>query len=47
MPRIKFTTSMDSELIKRIKVQAITENRSVADIIEELITKYLDRVESK
>jgi len=41
MGKVKFTTTLDAELLKRIKIQAIHEGRSVATIIEELIIEYL------
>lgn len=37
----KFTTSIESELLKIIKIQAIKEGRSVSAILEELIEKYI------
>jgi len=43
----KFTLAINGELLKRLKMRGITENRPVADIIEELVTKYLDMVETK
>lgn len=42
MAKQKFTTTIDSELLERIKIQAIKEKRSVSDLLEELITKYLE-----
>lgn len=41
MAKQKFTTTIDSELLKQIKIKAINENRSVSDLLEELIKKYL------
>ncbi|MDN7145168.1 ribbon-helix-helix protein, CopG family [Liquorilactobacillus mali] len=38
----KFTTTLDSELIKAIKIKAIEENKSVATLLEEMIKEYLD-----
>lgn len=43
----KFTLAINGDLLKQIKVRAIIENRSVADIIEELLIKYLDQVKNK
>lgn len=40
--RKNFTIRMDAELAKDIKMQAIKENRSVSDIINELVKAYLD-----
>lgn len=42
MSKQKFTTTVDSELLEKIKIQAVTEKRSVSDILEELISAYLD-----
>ena len=42
--RKKFTTALDDELVARAKIQAIKEKRSVADILEELLSKYLASV---
>lgn len=42
MAKQKFTTTIDSELLEKIKIQAIKEKRSVSDLLEELIRKYLD-----
>lgn len=44
MSKQKFTTTIDSELLERIKIQAIREKRSVSDLLEELITKYLEEI---
>ena len=41
MPRQKFTTTIDSELLERIKIQAIKEKCSVAALLERLINDYL------
>lgn len=38
----KFTTTIDDKLIKLIKIKAIEENKSVAEIIELLLKNYLD-----
>lgn len=43
--KVKFTTTLNSELIKLAKVKAIEENKSVANIIEELLTTYLKKGE--
>lgn len=42
MAKQKFTTTIDTELLERIKIQAIREKRSVSDLLEELIKKYLE-----
>lgn len=39
----KFTTNLDENLIARLKIQAVKERRSAADIIGEVVVKYLDR----
>lgn len=41
MAKQKFTTTIDTELLEKIKIQAIKEKRSVSDLLEELIKKYL------
>lgn len=38
----KFTTTLDSELIKKAKIKAIEQNISVAELIERLLKKYLN-----
>ena len=43
--KYKFTTTLDHELVDRLKAQAIRERRSAAEIIEELIRQYLDKQE--
>ena len=39
----KFTTTLDDELIKLAKIQAIEENISVAELIEKLLRDYLEK----
>lgn len=39
--RVKFTTSLDNELKKKIKMQALREERSVSAILNDLIWEYL------
>lgn len=41
MGKQKFTTTIDSELLKKVKIQAINEGRSVSDLLEQLISEYL------
>lgn len=42
MNKKKFTTTVDPELLEKIKIQAIKEKRSVSDLLEELMKKYLE-----
>lgn len=46
MAKQKFTTTIDSELLKQIKIQAIKENRSVSVLLEQLIAEYVKRKKS-
>ncbi len=41
--KIKFTTNIDEEVLKKIKIRAIEEGKNVNKIIEELLRKYLKR----
>lgn len=41
MKKIKFTTTIEQELLEKIKIQAIKEHCSVSEIFERLITQYL------
>ncbi len=41
--KVKFTTTIDEELLKKIKVLAIEEGKNVNEIIEELFEEYLKR----
>lgn len=43
MAKQKFTTTLDSELLKQVKIKAIEEGRSVSDLLEEMIKKYLEK----
>jgi hypothetical protein len=45
MPRQKLTLSIDSDLIERIKIQAVREKRDVSDITEDLFRQYLKELE--
>lgn len=41
--KVKFTTTIDEELLKKIKVKSIEEGKNVNEIIEELLREYLKR----
>ncbi len=41
MSKRKFTTTLDSDLIKQLKVYAVVHDTSVATLLEEMATKYL------
>ena len=47
MSKQKFTTTINSELLEKIKIQSIKEKRSVSGILEEIIKKYLDELAAK
>ena len=47
MAKQKFTTTIDSELLEEIKIQAIREKRSVSDMLEEMIRKYLEDIKTE
>ena len=38
MSKVKFTTTIDTDILEKIKIQAIKEKRSVSDILEQLIS---------
>lgn len=46
MSKIKFTTTIESELLEKIKIQAIKERLSVSAILERLIIEYLSSLPS-
>jgi len=41
--KVIFTTTIDEELLKKIKVRAIEEGKNVNEIIEKLLQEYLKR----
>ena len=41
--KVRFTTTIDEGLLKKIKVKAIEEGKNVNEIIEELLEEYLNR----
>lgn len=41
LARENFTTTLDSELLERLRIQAIKEKRNINDILEQLINEYL------
>lgn len=42
MEKVKFTTTVEAKLLEEIKIQAVKEKRSVSDILNEMIKKYLE-----
>jgi hypothetical protein len=40
MAKVKFTTTLDSEIIKKAKIEAIKLGISVAELLEILINQY-------
>lgn len=45
--RVKFTTSLDAELVEKIKIQAVIEKTDVSKILERLIEQYLEQRRSE
>lgn len=43
MSKVKFTTTIDENLLEQIKIIAIKEKRSVSAILERLIKEYLEK----
>lgn len=41
MAKQKFTTTIDSDLLEKVKIQAIKEKRSVSSLLENLLENYL------
>lgn len=40
----KFTTTLDEEILKKLKIKSIETGKSVSEILEELVIKHLDEV---
>ena len=45
MKKVKFSTTLNKNLIKDLKIKAIEENKNVNEILEELIKDYLEQIE--
>ncbi len=45
--RRQYTLSIDADLVKKIKIQAIHEDRTVSDITEQLYMEYLKKKKQK
>lgn len=45
MNRKKFTTYLEEDVIERLKILAIKEKRSAADILNELLREFLAKAE--
>jgi hypothetical protein len=45
--RTKATLSIDEDLYREMKIQAVRENRDVSTITEELYREYLKRIKAK
>lgn len=43
MKRVKFTTNIDEELLKKVKIVAVEKGLNVNDIIENLLKDYLEK----
>lgn len=39
--RVNFSTTLEKELIEKLKIEAIKKSKNVNDILEELIRNYL------
>lgn len=46
MEKKKVTTTLPTDLFQRLKVQAAKEGRTVTEILEQLITAYMDEKEN-
>lgn len=45
MSKVKFTTTIDEDLLEQIKIIAVKEKASVSSILEKLIREYLSKKE--
>lgn len=43
MSKVKFTTTIDEQLLEEIKILAVKEKCSVSAILEKLIREYIER----
>ena len=43
MPRLKYTTSLESELIDKLRLQYAIEKRAANEIIEQALKNYFDK----
>ena len=41
--RVKFTTTLDSEILKELKIQAVKEGTDVSKILEKLMVEYIEK----
>lgn len=41
--RVKFTTTLDSEILQEFKIQAVKEGTDVSKILEKLMTEHLEK----
>lgn len=45
--KVKFTTSLEDNLVEQAKIEAIKRKISVAQLIEELLIEYFDKKSTK
>lgn len=43
MSRKKFTTTLDGDVIQKLKMQAVVENTTAGKIIERLLLEYFEK----
>ncbi len=46
MKKVKFTTNLNEELLKKIKILAIQQDRDVNSIIEKLFTELIEKLDA-